>query len=169
MVGYLLPASLCFHMISFIPTANAFAGHGPALPIKMTHNPRGGIASLVMAKKSFDKKYDNSFDDFRTSGSMPRIPSISEQYQNAQSFVQQRGIPFAEEKFGERLTSEKEVLVKERDTGLEAYEELKKELLDDTAFIGVLFLFLSCIWFPEKQSLSYFLGERQILNRANIR
>ena len=116
-------------------------------------------SGIMMAKKSFDKKYGDSFDDFRTSGSMPSIPSISEQYKSAQSFVQQQGLSVVEEKFGERVTSEKTALMKEREEGMEAYEELKKELLEDTAFIGVLCLFLCYMWLPEKQSFSYFVGK----------
>lgn len=89
---------------------------------------------------------------------MPSIPSISEQYKKAQGFVQQQGLAVSEEQFGARVTNEKEALTKERDMGLEAYEELKKELLEDTAFIGFLVLFLGCIWLPDKQVLSYFVG-----------
>jgi hypothetical protein len=112
----------------------------------------------MMAKKSFDKKYGDAFDDFRTSGSMPSIPSITEQYKKAQSFVQEQGIPVDQERFGERLTSAQSALEKERAEGMENYEELKKELLNDTAFIGALSLLLCYMWFPEKQSLSYFIG-----------
>ena len=112
----------------------------------------------MMAKKSFDKKYGDAFDDFRTSGSMPSIPSITEQYKKAQSFVQEQGMPVDQERFGERLTSAQSALEKERSEGMEDYEELKKELLNDTAFIGALSLLLCYMWLPEKQSLSYFVG-----------
>jgi hypothetical protein len=145
-------------MASFA-TVGAFTGLSPAPFRKLPSTSPRGLSCLVMAKKSFDKKYGDAFDDFRTSGSMPSIPSISEQYKKAQGFVQQQGLAVSEEQFGARVTNEKEALTKERDMGLEAYEELKKELLEDTAFIGFLVLFLGCIWLPDKQVLSYFVGK----------
>jgi hypothetical protein len=115
----------------------------------------------MLAKKEFDKKYDDAFDDFRTSGSMPSIPSISEQYASAASFARDRGVDVNEgdPSFGKRLTERQEALKREQEQGLEAYNELKAELLVDTAYVGMLGLsvFLA---FAEKDStwISYATG-----------
>jgi hypothetical protein len=161
---------VCIMLVTHISTVVSFA---PVTYIKKISSPenfkRAFSPPLMMAKKSFDKKYGDAFDDFRTSGSMPSIPSITEQYKKAQSFVQEQGIPVDQERFGERLTSAQSTLEQERAEGMENYEELKKELLNDTAFIGALSLLLCYMWLPEKQSFSYFIGTRCRFFRFSLR
>mmetsp|Transcript_11929 Transcript_11929/g.27667 ORF Transcript_11929/g.27667 Transcript_11929/m.27667 type:complete len:335 (-) Transcript_11929:130-1134(-) len=121
----------------------------------------GSVGGLVMAKKDFDKKYDGSFRDFRTSGSMPSIPGISEQYQVAQTFVREKQGAKDEEggDFEARgLTEAQEALERERLEGLSGYEELKGELLFDTAYIGALGLAAAMAFLGYNTVQSYALG-----------
>ena len=83
----------------------------------------------VLQAKKFDKKYDDAFDDFRTSGNMPDIPSIGEQYANAASYARSTGADVTAdgETFGKRLTEEQEALQRQQAESLQEYEEIKKE------------------------------------------
>ena len=116
----------------------------------------------MVRKKEFNKKYDGAFDGFGTSGSMPDVPSMDEQYQRMASFVQAekrlkpQGI---DEPFGGRVTEQAAALQREKEAGYVAYEELKEKLLSSTATIGMLGLSLFILWTPQKTAISYLIGE----------
>ena len=118
-----------------------------------------GARSVLQAKK-FDKKYDDAFEDFRTSGNMPDIPSIGEQYANAASYARSTGADVTAdgETFGKRLTEEQEALQRQQAESLQEYEEIKKELVSDTAFVGALFFSCATAFGSKAAALSYFLG-----------
>ena len=122
----------------------------------------------MLARKEFDKKYDDAFDDFRTSGSMPSIPSISEQYASAASFAREKGVDVKEgdPTFGKRLTEKQEALKKEQEEGLQSYNELKAELLENTAYVGMLGLTLFVAFAPNDSScISYAIGKHRVPHR----
>jgi hypothetical protein len=138
------------------------AGHGRGLQRRGGRDGGGGdcCGASMMAKKDFDKKYD-SYDDFRTSGSMPNIPGIAEQYQATKSFVQETkgGVDEGDQAFGQRLTEAQELLKKEQELGLEGYEELKKDLISDTAYCGLLLMAAFQAFGTDVVSTSYGLGD----------
>lgn len=135
-----------------------------------------------MQRKEFDKKYDKAFDEFRsvdadrkgiigayahsfvagyrTSGSMPSIPSVSEQYSNAAAYVRDKGVEVeGDEGFGQRLTEAQQELQKMKDDGMRSYEELKKDLVADTVLLGSMALSVSLAFLDEKMSFSYGIGQ----------
>ena len=139
------------------------AGRMPGLGLHRRGGRGGGggdcCGASMMAKKDFDKKYD-SYDDFRTSGSMPNIPGIAEQYQATKSFVQETkgGVDEGDQAFGQRLTEAQELLKREQELGLEGYEELKKDLIFDTAYCGLLLMAAFQAFGSDVVSTSYGLG-----------
>lgn len=92
---------------------------------------------------------------------MPSIPSISEQYAGASNFVREKGIDVKEvdPAFDLRITEAKEALMREKEEGLRSYNELKAELLTDTAYVGMLGLSAFMVLFSDQTINSYALGE----------
>jgi len=110
-------------------------------------------------KKEFDKKYDDAFDDFRTSGSMPDIPSLSEQYSAAASFARQSGIEVkGDEGFGKRITEEQQVLENMQKQSMQEYQELKEELLVDTFFISSVIFSVMNVFLADSTVNSFVIG-----------
>jgi len=133
--------------------------HPPPAAVSLPRRRLPAAPTTMMAKK-FDKKYDDAFDDFRTSGSMPNIPSIGEQYSNAASFVRSTGVEVEgdQQAFGKRLTEAQKDLQRQQDESLAEYEEIKKELVADTAFVGSLGFSCATAFLPQMGALSYMLG-----------
>eukprot|EP00802_Teleaulax_amphioxeia_P015142 Tamp_15225.p1 GENE.Tamp_15225~~Tamp_15225.p1 ORF type:complete len:307 (+),score=58.71 Tamp_15225:43-921(+) len=117
-------------------------------------------ARTALFAKKFDKKYDDAFDDFRTSGSMPSIPTIGEQYANAASYAREKGVAVDgdQETFGQRLTEAQQDLQRRQEESRAEYEEIKKELVADTAFVGSLLFACATALLPQESALSYLLG-----------
>ena len=164
---YLVAAAMAAEAVSakwgtsFVPSNGIFMPrprvHGMKAPVLRSARPR---QSWTMAKKKdFDKKYDDAFDDFRTSGSMPDIPSLSEQYSAAASFARQSGIPVkGDEGFGKRITEEQQVLESMQKESMQNYQELKEELLLDTFFISSVIFSIMNLFLPESTVNSFVIG-----------
>jgi len=153
--------AVLFVLAAFVQHSAGF-GVGSGLVLRsrvMTRSTDRAASVQMQGRKDFDKKYDKAFDEFRTSGSMPNIPSVSEQYSNAAAYVREKGVNVGgDEGFGQRVTEAQLELQRMQDAGMKDYEELKKELVADTLLLGSMALSISLAFFDDKISLSYGLG-----------